>query len=1210
MRFKNEFRSLQDVHHPNLVRLGELFEEKGQWFFTMELVCGVDFLSYVREGEVSAKRKTVTLGAPPLGQVFVGNTMLQPGAWSGKSSRGDESGTGAKEASTGRRIGDVLLEERLRHALGQLVAGLVCLHKVGKVHRDIKPANVLVTEEGRVVILDFGLVTGYGGEVFAEDRLVGTVGYMAPEQAGGGVLGPKTDWYSVGVLLYLALTGYPPYRQASEPDPPSTLAQEVPPDLESLCMRLLQHDSNRRAGVTEVCEVLGLGEAVDGFRGEQRESCVFVGREAELSLLEESMMIARQGKGILVLVSGESGVGKSALVDAFVREQRAEQQEVLILRSRCYERESVPFRGIDGIVDALSQFLSRLEEAELATYAPEDIGCLVQLFPALRRVRSWSALEGAVTKEAGQEQRVRGARALRGLLAGLAAVRPILLTIDDLQWADADSWWLLSETMRQPHAPPLAVVGTTRALLDTEDATVPSDVPSWKGEVRRIPLTGLSQQASRALAQIVLRETGQDSVERQQLVVAEAKGHPLFLKELCRFVAEHPREDPEHMHMEDALYARVQRLSDKERVMLETIALVGAPVDYSFVHQATGIAADALECALSVLHSGRFIRTGGRGTTSLEPYHDRIRSAVLSHLKGDERILCHANIARALEAREKIDAELLAVHWRGAGDVGKAQGYYVRAAQMARRALAFERAAGLYCHAIALARDRAEPSHLPQEQSKLQVLWVELGESYAHAGLGVKAAEAFQQAARQLGPEDPNTLQQRAAEQLLRSGHIDAGIAVMRPMLERQSLVVPENSLVRFVSFWSRRVRIRLRWPGYRYEEKNEKEVSKAELARMDLCWAMAVGFCVVDQFRGMQFHLRHLEMALANGETVRVARGLAMEAMAVGVLGTNRNRAQSLLNRAVGLVRRNRRSELDAWFLFCSCGLASFAGQWREADALCKKAAAAIREGQQGAYWELNTVLMCRRAALYCMGATTELLQEVQTSLDSLMGRGDAYSEFFVRSGLANIAWLVKDDCKGARDNTREAIQNWSQTGFHLQHMLDLYANVNIDLYQGNAHVAYSRFVARWKDLQRSGLLWVNINRIFAYEHRTRSALAVLRNSQTMDRKVLRRVDTGIARLRRDKLPWSVAVTDFLQAQRDQLVHRGNNGELFRTIAQGFDRVDMAVYAAAARACADVVERGAIARETLAAPCLAPVKNPPRFLSVFAPGVLRCTRP
>src|SRR5207247_1187890 len=119
------------------------------------------------------------------------------------------------------------------------------LHTAGVVHRDIKPSNVLVDASGRVVLLDFGLAQTAARQGDSDVRVVGTADYMAPEQASGRKVGPEADWYSIGCILYEALTGGVPFsgapldvllqKQGAEPLPPRSVAPGTPPDLDALC---------------------------------------------------------------------------------------------------------------------------------------------------------------------------------------------------------------------------------------------------------------------------------------------------------------------------------------------------------------------------------------------------------------------------------------------------------------------------------------------------------------------------------------------------------------------------------------------------------------------------------------------------------------------------------------------------------------------------------------------------------------------------------------------------------------------------------------------------------------------------------------------------------------------------------------------------------------------------------------------------------------
>ncbi|HEY0986244.1 MAG TPA: serine/threonine-protein kinase, partial [Kofleriaceae bacterium] len=301
LRFKTEFRALQDLRHPNLVRLDELICDRDQWFFTMELLDGVDFLAHV--GAPAARAELAVAGTLEDG-------ATDPEPWGGRAPRdGAEAAPPARE----RRWFD---EARLRAALAQLVQGVTALHAAGKVHRDIKPSNILVTREGRVVLLDFGIIADvrHGPDSHA----AGTPLYMAPEQTDVCGIAPAADWYAVGLVLYEGLTGRLPFgaspyealalKKRIEPPAPATLAPGVPVDLDRLCMDLLRIDPCERPDGSEVLRRLSVRTVEPGPRGR------FVGRARELEDLERCFAAVEGGAAHTLLVHGESGAGKTALV--------------------------------------------------------------------------------------------------------------------------------------------------------------------------------------------------------------------------------------------------------------------------------------------------------------------------------------------------------------------------------------------------------------------------------------------------------------------------------------------------------------------------------------------------------------------------------------------------------------------------------------------------------------------------------------------------------------------------------------------------------------------------------------------------------------------------------------------------------------------------------------------------------------------------------
>ena len=310
LRLKNEFRALQDLQHPNLVSLGELFHEQGQWFFTMELIDGVDFISYVRGGHGSAAESARVERVPdqPADQpadaastdpADPADRLLQPPP--PREREGGASGAdllAAGDLDPGPRSFDEL---KLRACLIQLAEGLAAIHAGGRVHRDIKPGNILVDPGGRLVLLDFGLVTHEEpGEKSAEHLFpLGTVAYMSPEQAASQEVTAATDWYGVGVLLYQSLTGQLPFsgpaitvlmdKQRVDPRRPRELAPGVPRDLDDLCAALLDREPRRRPQAEQVIAAAGAQRSGRCARRvaslAPTSRTLFIGRQRELAAM-------------------------------------------------------------------------------------------------------------------------------------------------------------------------------------------------------------------------------------------------------------------------------------------------------------------------------------------------------------------------------------------------------------------------------------------------------------------------------------------------------------------------------------------------------------------------------------------------------------------------------------------------------------------------------------------------------------------------------------------------------------------------------------------------------------------------------------------------------------------------------------------------------------------------------------------------------------
>ena len=659
-RFKNEFRALADVHHPNLVRFGELYCERGQWFFTMELVRGIDFQSYVRlagfGGEASDQLETQQI--------------------SGRSSAEQNgSANGEAHAAAPLPVARGFDEAKLRSAARQLALAIDALHRAGRIHRDLKPSNVLVRDDGHLLLLDFGLVQDVRRKSSSSGlmhyALTGTPAFIAPEQITRQHVGPPADWYSFGTMLFLALTGRLPFvgsadqiiagKQSFDAPEAQRLCVEVPADLNALCRGLLARDPDARPAAHEILERLGAaGEVVpsplEGARWSSDGAPLFVGRDAELGALVDSLASCRQGRCASVVVEGEPGVGKSALVRQFLEHHVALDPNAVVLAGRCYEQEAVPFKAFDTVVDSLTLYLAELDEGRVAPLLRAGTRYLASVFPVLRRVSQVASQAPVREVDNPLALRAQAFQELKRLLAAMAERVRLVLFIDDLQWADKDSLALLEHLIDPLDAPSCLLVATRRSTSDGEAAR--SGPTELLGRFRRLRLSGLSRVESESLWARLWGNAARDAVGAPQLetLLAEAAGHPFFLSELVRYTKTLERQLPANTSLRDVLWERVCRLEAPARRFMECVALAGAPIKLQVVARAAGLEVNDSLQILSGLRVGQMIRVSRRGEARLvETYHDRVREALVEHLHRDESARVRAQEMNLRLGRQLLD---------------------------------------------------------------------------------------------------------------------------------------------------------------------------------------------------------------------------------------------------------------------------------------------------------------------------------------------------------------------------------------------------------------------------------------------------------------------------------------------------------------------------------------------------------------------------
>ena len=1165
-RFKREFRTLADVSHPNLVALHELMSAGRHWFFTMELVKGVTFIQYVRPetaGEPDSATDNTLPGPRARGvrhtdseaetEVFDSSHVSME---SGEMARLDEAPPFASHYQ--------LDESKLRSALRQLAEGVNRLHELGKLHRDIKPSNVLVTDEGRVVILDFGLVEDIEPELH-ETLLAGTPDYMSPEQGAQMAISKASDWYSVGVILYQALTGRLPFRgrffevmmrkQTRDPIQPREINREVPRDLNDLCIRLLRRDAESRPTGREVLRRLGAratGTLPASFASTTAESA-FIGRERLLAELHDAFSATREGETVSVYVHGNSGMGKSTLVRTFLDQVKEQRHKPIILQGRCYERESVPYKALDGVVDSLSKHLASLRHGRAEALMPRNSLALARVFPVMLQVDAIFNARSARPETLDLFTLRRQAfGALRELLGRIASRRPLVIYIDDLQWADADGTFLLEDLLRPPDAPKLLLVASFRTE-DIETKPFLKQILQGTGSDtgRELFVGPLPGGEARELTRSLFASVGVSSEPFIDSIVHEAGGSPFLLEQLTHYGMMNERAATAGITLATMLEERIKQLPPGSREFLNTLAVARRPVNQDVAVSAAGLNDDALTI-LSALRTAQFVRSGGTGY-GVEIYHDRIGETLASLLADDERRQIHRRLAQALEARGLDDPEALYEDYLGAGDEDRAALHAEAAARKAASALAFDRAALYYRRTIELRPDAANVVDLK----------ISLGDALANAGRPAEAAKEFLEAAKASGSQRSLTLQQRAGAQLLTGGHIEEGLEVFRVVLETAGFKLANGPKRALLSLILRRLWIRLR--GLEFTERQASSIPEADLARIDICWTVAAGLGVVDLIRGADFQSRHLLLALRSGEIYRVARAMAFEvAQTAARGGAKREQARKLADRTERLAQRAANPHAIGLAIWAR-GLSSYlVGDWKKAAELCERAAEVLRDQCTGVTWELTIAHRFMLSSLMFLGEMVEVSRRVPQLLATALEQGNLFAATDLRTRM-NPIWLAADDPDRARDEVISALSTWPRKGFHLQHYSSLVALAQIELYTGDYEVAWRHLEGQIKPLEKSMLLRIQGLRIEAMYLRARLALASAAG-QRRDRRL--RIAENLAHsIANEQMHWSNPLAMLIYAGLAR--RRGNDSRAVELISQaieGFAASDMALYAATAR--------------------------------------------
>jgi hypothetical protein len=712
---KREFRAVATLRHPNLVELYELVAHEASCYFTMEFLRGVDPRRYVENTPANLD------GPHPLSQNETRSGVpLQEARTETPASL-----TGPGGPATARPVPNVDFA-KVHSVVLQLAEGLAFLHANGVIHRDVKPSNAIVTSGG-VKLLDFGLALESRraeSELEREARVVGTAAYLAPEYVEQLVVSPAMDVYALGVVAYELVTGNPPFggtmhvlaRLAKRAIMPraSSVNAAIPAQLDDAIAAMLESDPHKRPSALEIAERL-TGDL--SHPRPIRRAPRFVGREREVAALT-ARIDDPTPVGRCVLVTGPSGVGKSALVDAVVGGvRRDDAAHVISWRGRCHERERVPYRAFDFVIDDVATELAY--NPQLAA-AIEHAGALSRVFPTLGAI---AEAAGALQSPPVEDLRVERERARLALIdlfrhviamprastsdpapGGRSGAKPgenvsrVVLVIDDLQWADDDSLELLALLVERI-ARPLTIIASWTTGPDLPD------VPEMLQLAERIEVAPM---ATPSLEELIADLAPQASLAHLRDAAELAAGSPYLAELIGRELAADDTRGSQSNRSVSAERRRLDRLTADERAIAELASLASGAATFEQLRALANIPPADLHSVLRGLEDERVVRRAPSptGASVFVFYHQRLRDAAAAAIDPTERKAIHRRYAELFE-RDQSAAQL-AYHWSEAGEPARATRAAITAAEAARAQLAWGLAADWYARALELGGDDAE----------------------------------------------------------------------------------------------------------------------------------------------------------------------------------------------------------------------------------------------------------------------------------------------------------------------------------------------------------------------------------------------------------------------------------------------------------------------------------------------------------------------
>ncbi len=622
----------------------------------------------------------------------------------------------------------------------QVCQALDYAHGLGIIHRDLKPGNIWMTGDGTAKLGDFGLAMSLDRtRLSIAGMIVGTVGYMPPEQAMGRQSDSRSDLYSLGATLYELVTGKQPFvgddpvaiisqHLNTRPVAPSWHNPDVPRPLENLILRLLAKDpADRPQTAAEVREELlsirrMLGQDVDKRSSasisdeaprnplDRLAGGVFVGRDDEMEQLRMAVDSAFSGNGQVILVSGEPGIGKTTLVSEVAT--YAAMRGAQVLWSRNYEVSGRP--PYWAWIQLIRKYVHDRNAEQLRSELGSEGPVIGQIVSEIRQALPDLPEGPDLSNEFVRFQLFDG---VATFLKNASQNQPLVLSLDDLHWADEPSLKLLEHVAREVRHARLLIIGTYRDVEVGRHHPLAGTLAQLTREhaVHRILLRGLERQDVNRYIELTAGKPGAESLISS--VYRQTDGNPFFVEEIVRLLVSEGKFDelddsrwiaalPQGVR--EVIGLRLDQLSTEANQALAAAAVIGREFDVNLLARTMERDANDVLELLDQAVKARIIRESDR----LDHYQfgqEIIQETLYEEMSIAQRRRWNGLVARAIEDLYADNLApyytQLAHHYAAAGpreDADKAIDYARRAGARAMEQGAWELAIRHYETALSI----------------------------------------------------------------------------------------------------------------------------------------------------------------------------------------------------------------------------------------------------------------------------------------------------------------------------------------------------------------------------------------------------------------------------------------------------------------------------------------------------------------------------